>query len=75
MNDIGEPEWMRKIFDREVEPEVIGDSIAVIMALMRVARAVKAYWYMSPDTSPEYTDAQFEVAEALKALPEGLLDE
>ena len=44
-----EPEWMRKLFDREEEPEVIGESIAVIQSLLRVARAAYAYDYCNDD--------------------------
>jgi len=54
------PEWY--YYDFESGKDITeGD----ITKLLRVARAVKAYWGMYPDVSQEYTNAQHAVAKAL----------
>lgn len=80
MCEMKEPEWMRKIFDREDEPRVIGENITVIMALLKVARAAEElHECLDYDedaevwTYEEKNDEDHKLWVALKELPEGIL--
>jgi hypothetical protein len=71
MNEMPEPEWMRKLFDREEEPRVIGESITVIMVLLKVARAAKN---LRKNRALEAWPEVVELEKALEELPDELLE-
>lgn len=66
--EIETPEWMRKLFDREEEPRVVGEMITVHMSLLRVARAAKKALVRYPghDTFNDLREALKEVEHLLE---------